>query len=213
MIKQKKYVLVIFITIVILLIMIFYKPEKKEVLAQDNIIKNGLIEEKPKKEDITTIKVDIKGAVNKPGVYKMDSNSRVIDVLNKAEGISKNGDTRFINLSKKLTDEMVIIIYTKEETETIKEGNKKIEYIEIEKECLCNEASIVDCENNNIERKISINNASLEQLQTLPGIGLSKAEAIIEYRTSNSFNTLEDIMNVPGIGESIYDKIKNHITL
>jgi len=193
--------------------MIFYKPEKKEVLAQDNIIKNGLIEEKPKKEDITTIKVDIKGAVNKPGVYKMDSNSRVIDVLNKAEGISKNGDTRFINLSKKLTDEMVIIIYTKEETETIKEGNKKIEYIEIEKECLCNEASIVDCENNNIERKISINNASLEQLQTLPGIGLSKAEAIIEYRTSNSFNTLEDIMNVPGIGESIYDKIKNHITL
>jgi len=212
MLKQRRYIIIISIVIITVLIIVLFKPEKKEVVAEENVIKEELVEEKTKEES-TTIKVDIKGAVNKPGVYEMDSNSRVIDIVNKADGISKNGDTRFINLSKKLKDEMVVIIYTKEETEAIKEGNKKIEYVEVEKECLCNEVSIIDYDNNSTNNKISINNATLEELQTLPGIGLSKAEAIIKYRNSNGFNKLEDIMNVPGIGESIYVKIKDHITL
>ena len=62
--------------------------------------------------------------------------------------------------------------------------------------------------------KVSINNATLEQLQTLPGIGASKAQDIINYRTENGqFQSIEDLKNISGIGDSIFAKIKDYITL
>ncbi len=61
--------------------------------------------------------------------------------------------------------------------------------------------------------KININTATLDELDALPGIGPSKAEAIIKYReTESRFNSIEDIMNVSGIGEKTYEKLKDHIT-
>jgi len=128
-----------------------------------------------------------------------------------------------LNLSKKVTDEMVIIIYTKEEIKKFREGNVTIKEVikYIGKDCECpdpniNGACIKDDEQqeSNSLSLISINTATKEQLMTLTGIGESKAQSIIDYRTTNGlFKNITDLKNITGIGDSIFDKIKDYITL
>ncbi len=165
--------------------------------------------------------VDIKGEVNNPGVYEIESNKRIIDAISIAGGLTKNSDTSLLNLSKKVTDEMNIKIYSKKEVnDAINniESPTVIEIIkEIEKECIC--PSVNDACINNNEAKdnnsslVNINIATLEELLTITGIGESKAKKIIEYRSTTPFNKIEDIKNVSGIGDSIFEKIKDYISV
>ena len=83
------------------------------------------------------VKVDIKGRVKSPGVYEVSSNNRVMDIIKKAGGLESDADTSSINLSKKVYDEMVIVIYSKKEVSSISD-TKNNESI-----------SINDCKNNN----------------------------------------------------------------
>lgn len=165
------------------------------------------------------IRVDIKGAVVSPGVYEMRQTARVNDVIYQAGGVLENADLSRINLSKRVTDEMVIIIYTKEQIMEYNESKKEIEYIYIEPDCDCpdsvNDACIVPKEEsqNGMHQKISINTASKEQLETLPGIGAGKAEAIITYRENKPFDSIEELKEIKGIGESVFEKLKEHITV
>ncbi|MDD2377892.1 MAG: helix-hairpin-helix domain-containing protein [Bacilli bacterium] len=167
------------------------------------------------------IKVEIKGAISKPGVYQLKSNSRVQDLVDVSGGLNNNADISIINLSKKLEDEMVVIIYNKEEIKEMVKGNTSIKYIE--KECICpmlendgcfdnyitNEESII-----NDTGKISLNTATIEELLTLPGIGETKAKSIIKYREEvGSFKNIEEIMNIKGIGKSTFEKFKDYLTL
>lgn len=168
------------------------------------------------------IRVDVKGAVKNPGVYEIASNSRINDVIEMAGGLKSNASTKYLNLSKKITDEMVINVYTNNQV-------KDMEIVPVvDDECVCPTEDITDCaganviisgssnseSNDNTSNKVSLNNASKEELMTLSGVGEAKAEAIIEYRTKNNgFKTLEELMNVSGIGEAAYNKIKEYITL
>ena len=164
----------------------------------------------------------------------MDNGSRVIDVINKAGGLKEDANTEYINLSKKLVDEMIIIIYSNNDVEKFKETDKDIIYIEYE--CVCpdnkNDACITNKDTvntngvkekdgnktnlSNIESngKISINTGTIDELMSLDGVGESKAKSIIDYREQNGeFKNLEDLMNVSGIGEKAYSKIKDNIKL
>ena len=182
--------------------------------------------------------VNIKGEVKRPGVYYLDKNKRVIDVVNKAGGFTKEADSFVNNLSMKITDEMVIVIYSKSEMNNY-ETTKEKEKIKLEK-CKediivnnsCIESKTTDTKkddnksntkeksseesnkdnNSTIDKKISINTASKEELMTLPGIGESKAVAIIEYRNEKKFETIEEIKEVSGIGDALFEKIKDLIT-
>ena len=187
---------------------IFFKKDVQPVAAIE------IQEEQTKQNNI--IKVDIKGAVNNPGVYELDSLTRVQDVIDLAGGLKKDADTSNINLSKIIKDEMVIIISTKTEL--------KNQTINVEKTPVTNDVSLTRSEvipkleikddNNELSAIININNASMEELMTLNGIGVSKAQAIIDYRnTFGNFLNIEDIKNVTGIGESAYSKIKDNITV
>lgn len=174
------------------------------------------LKKKSKKENIENYKVDIKGEILTPGIYTLKSNSRVIDVIEMSGGLTENADTSVINLSKKITDEMVIIIYSKSEVKDFKK-TKETEKIVQEKcikkdeNALKNDACITDSVK--ISGKVSINTATKEELMTLTGIGDSKAEDIIKYREENGpFKTIEDIKNVSGIGDSLFAKIKENIT-
>ena len=182
------------------------------------------------------IHIDIKGAVKKPGVYELDSNLLINDAIISAGGLSKNAYTDNINLSKNLVDNMVIYIYTKSEFKKLNTRNDSNAVCQTQvtevNECIDQGLSviktndeqkenIVDVTNNNITEEkdqvsnlININTASEETLMTLTGIGQSKAKAIITYRTENGpFTTIDDIKNVSGIGESIFEKIKDSITV
>jgi len=227
--KHKIYLIIIFIILFILSLLLCLFFKKDDVSASEVIIeKNGV---KESKEEIKTVKVDVKGRVKKEGVYELDLNSRVIDAINKAGGLKENANTEYINLSKKLTDEMIIIIYSNEEVSKFKEEEKQIIYIEYKCECpdnindscitendVVNTNDVEEATGNNkseetSDKRVSINNATQEELMTLPGIGESKAKSIIKYRENNKFENLEDIMNVSGIGESAYSKIKELIKL
>lgn len=158
------------------------------------------------------IYVDLKGAIEAPNVYKLEKGSRTIDLINEAGGLLNNANTRFINLSKELKDGDAIVIYTNEEIEEAKKSN----IIYVETPCVCEEVKNDACynENNNNDSKININTATLEELMTLSGIGEAKAKSIIEYRETNGkFNNIEDIINVQGISETIFNKIKENITI
>lgn len=162
--------------------------------------------------------IDVKGEVNDPGIYQLPTTSRVIDAINEAGGLTVNADTSVLNLSKKIIDEMVIIVYSQTEVENFQK-TKELE-TELQNNCLqpdensLKNDACISTEDISSSTKISINTATLEQLMTLPGIGEAKAQEIINYRTNNgNFTTIEDILNVPGIGESLFAQIKENITI
>lgn len=231
--KNLKWITIAIITIVVMGFVIikyslYNKTKEEEVLIEEleleTIEKPVQIQAEEVIEETVKVYVDIKGAVNKPGVYEIEENKKVIDVVELAGGFTGQADTSMINLAKKVIDQMVIIIYTKEEVKKANESNTIVKVIE--KECICPDIKNDAClnssnkddtnknETQNQTEKININSATLEQLLTISGIGESKAKAIIDYREENgSFENIEDIMKVSGIGESLYEKIKDSITV
>lgn len=251
--KKYKYFFIVLL-ILLVLIVCFLKKDNDIIYEQPNIeiMENNYDNEQIEEVVEKNIMVDIKGAVKNPGVYELKENDRVINAIDLSGGLLENADTTKINLSKKLIDEMVIIIDTKKE-ETIKnecncpivedskkEDNNKDEVIDntdnkedlqdIQNDALIEEKNAeikndvtidketdiekeLEVEKDNQNKKISLNTATKEQLMTLPGIGESKALAIIEYRTNNLFKSIEEITNIKGIGNSIYENIKEYITI
>lgn len=212
----------ILITIVIVGYIFFINNGSNVVLEEEDSI--SLIEENVSNIDSSLetinemINIDIKGEVINPGVYELSKGSRVVDAIEISGGVTKNADTSNINLSKILSDENVIIVSSKKSTQVVKY---------IEKECNCssiNDACISDKDiivseseeqqiNSSVPSKISINTATKTELMNLNGIGESKATDIINYRNENGlFQSIEDIKNVSGIGDKLFEKIKNQIT-
>ena len=191
---------------------------KKEVKDEDN--------KSTYQENNKTVFVDVKGAVNTPGVYEIDSSKRIIDAINLAGGLASSANTINLNLSKKVEDEMYIVVYNTKQIEDYKNGDTN-NISCAAKECVCpdslNKACISSSTNSSSKTsttksktssKISINTALKEELMTLSGIGETKALAIIKYREENgAFKSIQDIKNVSGIGNSLYEKIKDNITL
>jgi len=223
---------IIIITISLVLIILtntlqyyYFKNSTKEEPSNDILLEDNHQEQ----EDY--IYIDIRGEIKKPGVYKISKDKRVIDAIEIAKGLTNDADTSVNNLSMQLKDEMVIIIYSKQEvknfTKTKEKEQLKEETCAKEENNIKNDSCITQDkkENKTTTKKeepkkttttktsiININTASLEELSTLKGIGSKKAQKIIEYRTKTPFKTKEQIMEVSGIGESLYNKIKDNIT-
>lgn len=219
----KKYLILVFCLLLLAASTIaFFKLNNEKTEVEDNLVANNEIitkevNEVAKQEEVK-LYFDIKGSVKKPGVYEFTQGDKIIDAINKAGGLTKNATTNNLNLSKKLTNEMVIYVFSKNELTT----TKAYEQVSNVSECKCETIEVNNCvdknttneSTNNESTKININTDSKEKLMTLSGIGSSKADAIIEYRTKNgNFKTTEDIMNVSGISKTIYDKIKDTITV
>lgn len=144
-------------------------------------------------ESQNQIIVDVSGAVEKPGVYKLASNSRVNEALITAGGLSPDADrewvSKTINLAAPLKDGIKIYIRSTKDINNAetKDSNSGL---------------------------INLNTASLDQLDSLPGIGPVTAKKILDYRSqSGSFMAKEDLLKVPGIGQKLFDQIKDSITV
>ena len=218
--KKYKYVITIFLFMLIIFYIVFVKVNLKS--KEKNLVDNQVVINEVEKVEVDLkddlVYVDIKGAVKKPGVYKINSDKKIIDVITMAGGLMENANTDNINLSKKVTDEMVIIIYTDEE---VKNSNIVDTVIKvIDKECVCPNIQNDGCINTeindsitNVNQTININTATLEELMSINGLGEAKAKAIIKYREENGyFKIIDDLLNVSGIGEALFEKIKEYIT-
>lgn len=217
--NNKKNVLIIILVFIIFflssifIVKINEKPKVK--IIEKKVIKK--VKEKEKNE----IKVDIKGQVVNPGVYVVNKNTRINDVIKLAGGLTYKANTDYINLSKKIEDEMVIFIYSDYEISKLKEEEKIKEQMPtltdenliVSKSTTNKTQKEIEKEDNNITDKININTATKEQLMQLSGIGESKAESIISYRKKKKFDNILQIKEVSGIGDSIFEKIKENITV
>ncbi len=215
-----------------------YNKNKKEIVSNEVIKKNKDAEVNSeisktsleKEEKPITIFVDVKGEVISPGVYEVGENSRVIDVISNAGGFTNNAYTRYLNLSKKLEDENVIIVNSISEIEDIKSRKNQEIIKETENTISIKKEEIItndfqepnEEENNNSSNEteeelnlvVNINTATIEELSKIKGIGESTAKKIIEYREANGkFESIDDIKKVKGIGDKKYEQIKEYITV
>ena len=146
--------------------------------------------------------VDIKGEVLRPGVYEFSCESRIQEVIKKAGGFTEDADETKINLAQKISDQMQIIVpnlHSKQEG-GVAEGNS-------EKGNSTNTSV-----SNSKQGTININTATLEELQTIKGIGKKKAEAILQYRKEHgAFRTKEDLLQVKGIGKKALEAIESQV--
>ncbi|HEO4056600.1 TPA: helix-hairpin-helix domain-containing protein [Streptococcus agalactiae] len=144
------------------------------------------------------VTVDVKGAVNHPGVYSLPSQSRVTDAIKRAGGLSNLADSKSVNLAQKLQDETVIYVAQKGEKITVVEEEKANN--------IANQG--------NSKGKINLNKADLSSLQTISGVGAKRAQDILDYRDSQGgFKTIDDLKNVSGIGEKTLEKLRQDVTI
>lgn len=147
-------------------------------------------------ETNSTIMVHISGQVYKPGLIELENGSRVIDAVNEAGGMKSEADIDRINLAKKLVDEEKIYI---------PKIGEEISSIDSSTALSGSTSKETD--------KININICSKEELMSLSGIGEVLATRIIEYRETNEFKSIKDIMNVSGIGSKKFENIQDYITV
>ncbi|MDN4525460.1 helix-hairpin-helix domain-containing protein [Fictibacillus fluitans] len=147
------------------------------------------------------IMLDIKGAVVRPGVYEMKEGDRVIDAVEKAGGFTKNAEQRSVNLSGKVKDEMLLYILEKGEEAPVPAVAQ-------------NMGNGAGQDGGSGQSAVNINTANDQELQTITGIGPSKAKAIITFREENGgFKTVEDLLDVPGIGEKSLENMRGQVTV
>lgn len=167
---------------------------------KDNQVVEDSIQACEKSPEFGRITVDIGGAVVEPGVFELDSNTRVNDLVNLAGGFSKAVDKYYINkilnLSKRLSDGEKLYIPTIEDS---------IEDLENQKSNLSSNATGTSSTGN-----ISINSASKEELMSLSGIGEKRAEDIVAGRP---YASLDDLLERKIVSESLFENIKNETTL
>ena len=178
------------------------------------------LEEKNENDATEYIWVEIRGAVNKPGVYEMPSFSVVNDVIGVASGLKEDAYTDNINLSQTVEPNMVINIYTTKEYAKYNASNLLAGCYEQSYDisnCLDGYSLIMtnsEKAQNNEKTLVNINTADKNTLMSLTGIGEAKASAIIDYRESQgNFKNIIEIKNVRGIGDTLYEQIKDYLTI
>lgn len=208
--KTQKLIFIIIATFMLLVIGYYFMHKTKqydsyeitEMVQEDKNSEdsnNNLKEELP-----NTIVVHITGAVEEEGIVFVVEGSRIIDVITKAGGTRVDAELSNVNLAYMVKDGQKIYI-------------PSIHDEEIQKEIIDNSSGeniIIDGDILESGGMVNINKANQTELETLSGIGPSTALKIIEYRKQNGeFKNIEDVMNVPGIGESKFELIKDDICI
>lgn len=140
--------------------------------------------------------VHVAGAVKNPGVYRLNKGARVVEAIEAAGGALPDGQVHTLNLAAVLSDGEKVYLPTRKEVQAAQGGNGP------------------PGGTGGYRSKVNINLAGQGVLETLPGVGPSLAQRIIEYRTRNGpFKKIEGLMEVPGIGEKKFDQIKDWVTV
>lgn len=177
-----------------------YEPADVTDDADAQVTEQQTDESSATSENTGYVYVYVCGAVRQEGVYRLPEGSRINDALILAGGLTEDAASGVLNLAESVQDGQKLYFPTKDEMEN--------------QQGVPVDGTYTDGQANNSEQsqKIDINTADKEQLMTLSGIGEAKAESIIRYRAEHgNFAQIEDITNVDGIGESLFQKIKEYI--
>lgn len=197
-----KKILIIFLLFIIIcaLIYILKQSNDEDIISTDEFYITST--SNTTEEESINIIVHIHGEILNPGLVYLPIDSRISDAISAAGGITEIADLSKVNLAYKLKDAQKIYIpsiYDEEQEICIQEDAG---------------ANVVVPDSSPPSLLININTAIQSELETLPGIGTSTAKKIIDYRLTNgNFKKIEDIMNVPGIGESKFNSIKDQICI
>lgn len=197
---DKKFIIVIIILFIIICISIYFftKDDTEDIIStNDFYISTNSTEDT---EEISEIVVHIDGEILNPGIVHLPTGSRISYAINAAGGTTALADTSKINLAYVLKDGQKIYVpsvYDEEIVVYVTDDAGK---------------DVVVPDVGGTTSLININSATASELETLPGIGASTAQKIINHRETNGkFKSIEDIMNVSGIGESKFNSIKDLI--
>ena len=215
--KQKIILLITSILILFSLFIYIYKKlyeteKESEILLNNNAneIQNIQDDEKIQiNNEKENVMVHVIGEVNSPGVVKLEEGARIIDAIQAAGGKTEEADLSKVNLAYVIEDGTQIYI------PRINENLNQVELIsgEAGHSIIVTNTKTQDNENQQ-NSKVNINTANKEKLETLPGIGETTAQKIIDYREQNGkFNKIEDLKNVSGIGEAKFNSLKDKITV
>lgn len=177
-------------------------PSTKEMEETSGTVSQEKISEESKGSSFSDTKAEgslpcyihICGEVVSPGVYQLSEESRVFEAVEKAGGFTAQAAPEQLNMAERIRDGMKIVVLSREEAVTA--GNQN------------------SGETGKKDSKLNLNTASKEELMTLRGVGEAKAGDIIKYRDSHGgFKRIEDIMNISGIKDAAFQKIKDDITV
>lgn len=194
---------ILFIVLMGIISLIFsscnFPKEETVIVEQPEEKLNKLETEEDSVKEESWIWVDVSGAVNTPGVYRLKRGSRVFEAIQEAGGFQENADTAGINQASVLSDGEKLQIYTIEEAQQMELSSEKFS---------------ISQDNTDAKGKININTADLSELQEIPGVGEKKAQSIMEYRELNgNFQSIEQLQEVQGIKGKTFDKVKDYITV
>ena len=179
--RNKSTILLVVLILISISSIVFQNIKSKDEIEINNVT--------IKKEEYSNkIAVYIAGEVVSPGVYYIDENTRLDDLIKACGGLTEDADISDINLAEKLNDSDKIDIPKKSSNE-----------------------SVIEEDNDVNDDLVNINTASVEELEQLNGVGPTLAKNIVEYRKNNKFTSIEDLLNVNGIGQAKYNKIKQYI--
>lgn len=149
-----------------------------------------------------SIKVDVKGAVKSPGIFTAQAGDRVIDLISSAGGFTEKADTDKVNFAQIIEDQMVIYV-----PEIGEEDKGNLENIQVG----TSGDAVTKGTSGGL---VNLNAATQEDLQTLTGIGPSKADAILEYReTVGKFKEVDELKQVTGIGDKTFERLRDSISV
>lgn len=176
------------------------KPENLEWSAVNNKKSEPEKETKEEKSAGDDIFVDVKGAVQNPGIYKLSAKHRVSDAIARAGGFTEEAERKAVNLAKKLQDEAEVYVPARGEVDTRK--------------LLEGESGGAAGSEKEEKSKINLNTADLTELQQLSGVGAKKAQDIIDYRSENgNFKSVEDLGKVSDFGPKTLEKLRDAIAV
>lgn len=195
LVRYRPYLLMLFLFVIVLAgtIYLLRRPEPSAMVITTPTPKPT--------PTVASLVVDVRGAVNKPGVYTLPAGSRVQDALALAGDVLANADTRVLNPARKLNDGEQIYVPVQGEATPIPPTSSRSTTSRTPTPAVP-------------AGKININTATLAELDTLPGIGATIAQRIIDYRTQNgNFQKIDDLKKVRGIGDALFAQIKDLITV
>ena len=201
---RKKVKISILICIVLCLLTACTKTHEQIIIVESEtlevVLQTETIQDKSLKENssVAVIFVEVCGMVRNPGVYQLEMGARIFQAIEAAGGYLEGAAVGYVNQAAEVEDGQQVRVPAKDEVEVWNlQANLVSSAIEEEKEQL-----------------ININTADESQLMTLPGIGQAKAKSIIEYRNTNGkFNSIEELKNIEGIKDGVYNKLKDKISV